>query len=248
MNKKLLAILIAGLLLLTAVSCGDDKPSGDESDTKGSTSADSYMGADTDEWGNTVTAPDSEEVTVPNDNDELNPTFTEISKKVVIITAVATVRDKTIVDENTAIGWPKEGTILDVTGESENWYRITYNEKEAYIAKTVAADASALEGFSKVEGDGEQVVISTGNEGGAVYVRSYPSSESEKSIRATLKEGTVVTRVAVGEKWSRILYEETSETETDAEGNPAKTVKEYYISNDCIKNPADTEASSANAD
>ena len=43
--------------------------------------------------------------------------------------------------------------------------------------------------------------------------------------------------MAVSENWSRIAYEVTSETETDAEGNAVVEIKYYYVSNDCIKGP-----------
>ena len=174
----------------------------------------------------------------------------DVQKEIVVITAVATVRSSTIVSDSTGIGWPSEGTTLTVTGESTNWYRIRYNDADAYIAKSTVADAAGLEGFTPV--DNEQITIATGIEGGAVNVRSYPSSDSTASIRGTLKEGSTATRVAVGEKWSIILFEVVSETETDAEGNAVKTTKRYYISNDCIKTEAaetaetgETEASSA---
>jgi hypothetical protein len=145
------------------------------------------------------------------------------------------------------VGWPQEGKILDVTGESENWYRIDYNvngeTQTCYIAKTVAADASVLDAFTPCEE--EEVEVSEA----AVNVRSYPSTASNNSIRGSLKKGAKVIRVAVSEKWSRIKFEVTSETETDAEGNAVVTVKEYYISNDCITVPGaesesatDTEA------
>jgi uncharacterized protein YgiM (DUF1202 family) len=139
------------------------------------------------------------------------------------------------------VGWPQEGKILDVTGESDNWYRITYNvngeAQTCYIAKTVAADAAILDTFTACEDEEVEIIEA------AVNVRSYPSTASNNSIRGSLKKGTKVIRVATSENWSRIKYEVTSETETDADGKPVVTVKEYYVSNDCIKAPeAATEA------
>ena len=251
MNKKLLTILVAGLLLVSAVACNKNTPpkeTGTETGT-GTTESNSHPG--TDESGNTGTGTTAPTETV-FDPTEPAPTFTAASKDIVVITAVATVRSSTVVNDTTGIGWPKEGTVLTVTGESTNWYRIKYNNADAYIAKSVVGDASALEGFTPVEN--EQIVISTGNEGGAVNVRSYPSTANDKSIRGTLKEGATVTRVAVGEKWSIILYEVVSETETDAQGSAVKVQKKYYISNDCIKSEsaesgtAGTESSTDKAD
>lgn len=232
MNKKLLALLLAGLLVASVTAC--TKPgTGDDTTDSGNTPEDSYIVIGTDENGNDVTdIPTQEPVTDPFDPSESDPTFVDVTKKVVVFTYTATVRSSTVIAENNGVGWPSEGKILDVTGESENWYRITYSvdgeDKECYIAKTVAADASALDGYTDVEEEVEIIVD-------AVNVRSYPSTASEKSVRGSLKKGAKVTRVAVSEKWSRILFEVVSETETDAEGNAKVEIKQYYVSNDCLK-------------
>ena len=232
MNKKLLALLLAGLLVAAMTACQGTKPN-DETTDSGNNPEDSYIVIGTDENGNDVTEiPNQEPVTDPFDPSETNPTFVDVTKKVVVFAGVATVRTSTVLAENNAVGWPSEGKLLDVTGESENWYRITYSvdgeDKECYIAKTVAADAAALDGYTDVE---EEVIITVD----AVNVRSYPSAASNLSVRGSLKKDTKVTRVAVSENWSRILYEVVSETETDAEGNAKVEIKQYYVSNDCLK-------------
>ena len=237
MNKKLLALLLAGLLVASVTAC--TKPgTGDDTTDSGNTPEDSYIVIGTDENGNDVTdIPTQEPVTDPFDPSETDPTFVDVTKKVVVFTYTATVRSSTVIAENNGVGWPSEGKILDITGESENWYRITYpvdgEDKECYIAKTVAADAAALEGYTDVE---EEVEITVE----AVNVRSYPSTASNLSVRGSLKKGTKVTRVAVSEKWSRIFFEVVSETETDAEGNAKVEIKQYYVSNDCLKVVEDT--------
>jgi hypothetical protein len=242
MNKKLLIILTAALLLVSATACnqGATDPK-DTSDTRDPN--ESYIVVPgTDEFGNDVTylqtVPQEPEA---NDPSEQNPTFVDVTKKVVVFTAVATVRTETVLSANNAVGWPQEGKILDVTGESDNWYRINYpvngENQTCYIAKTVAADASVLDAFTACEE--QEVEISEA----AVNVRSYPSTASNNSIRGSLKKGTKVIRIATSENWSRIKYEVVSETETDANGNAKVEIKEYYVSNDCIKVPeAATEA------
>lgn len=232
MNKKLLTLLLAGLLVASMAACTPNKPNDDTTDS-GNTPEDSYIVIGTDENGNDVTEiPSQEPVTDPFDPSESDPTFVDVTKKVVVFTYTATVRSSTVIAENNGVGWPSEGKILDVTGESENWYRITYSvdgeDKECYIAKTVAADASALDGYTDVEEEVEIIVD-------AVNVRSYPSTASNLSVRGSLKKGAKVTRVAVSEKWSRIFFEVVSETETDAEGNAKVEIKQYYVSNDCLK-------------
>lgn len=249
MNKKLIALLLAGLLVAAATACTRTNPNEDTTDGSANNSEDSYIVVGTDAEGNDVTQP----VQTPTpdtsfDPTETNPTFVDVNKKIVVFAAVATVRTSTVVDSNNgnAVGWPSEGKLLDATGESENWYRIDYlvgeETRTCYIAKTVAADAAALEGFTDVAEEEVEVIVS------AVNVRSYPSAEGSLSIRGSLKEGTKVTRVAVSEKWSRILFEVTSETETDAEGNAKVEIKQYYVSNDCIKAPeAATDAATTDA-
>ena len=239
MNKKLIALLLAGLLVASVTACTKPGP-GNETTDSGNNPEDSYIVIGTDENGNDVTEiQNPEPETDPFDPSETNPTFVDVTKKVVVFASVATVRTSTVLADNNAVGWPSEGKILDVTGESDNWYRVTYSvdgeNKDCYIAKTVAADVAATEGFTDVE---EEVEITVE----AVNVRSYPSTASELSIRGSLKKGTKVTRVAVGEKWSRIFFEVVSETETDAEGNAKVEIKQYYVSNDCLKVVENTTA------
>ena len=236
MNKKLLVLLTAALLLVSAAACNQNPEDPQDSDDTRDPNESYIVVPGTDEYGSEVTylEPVTNEPEA-NDPSEENPNFVEVSKKVVVFTAVATVRTSTVLAENNAIGWPQEGKILDVTGESDNWYRINYpvngENQTCYIAKTVAADASVLDAFTACEE--QEVEISEA----AVNVRSYPSTASNHSIRGSLKKGTKVIRVATSENWSRIKYEVVSETETDANGNAKVEIKEYYVSNDCIKVP-----------
>ncbi len=225
MNKKIFAILVSGLVLLSAVACGSDE----DTETTGSESTsdtESHIiinGSDTD--SDTTSDPESETEDPNIDPTEENPVFTDKSMKVVVITWNANIRSQTNLSEGSIAGGAKEGDILTVTGESTNWYRL---EDNLFIAKSVVADAAGLEGFTEVN---EQVVIT----GGSVNLRSYPSSDSDNSIRGSLVEGTVLTRVAVGESWSRVKYEITN-----ADG--VKEEKEYYIYNKYIKTASETDS------
>ena len=242
MNKKLIALLLAGLLVASFTACNDKQGGNEDTSADNADTTDNYIVIGTDEEGNDITeAITQESADTSFDPTETDPVFTDVTKKIVVFASVATVRTSTVLADNNAVGWPSEGRLLDVTGESENWYRITYTvdgeEKECFIAKTVAADADVLDAFTTVEEEEVEITVE------AVNVRSYPSAASSNSIRGSLKKGTKVTRVAVSENWSRIIYEVVSETETDAEGNPVVEIKQYYVSNDCIKAPeAATEA------
>lgn len=242
MKKKLLVILFAGLLMVSATACGGGDTE-DGTDTGIDTSVVIPVGTGdaavvTDDNGNIITTPIDDETRAPDDDliSEENPTFTDVEKTLYVWVATATIRTETIIDTENAVAWPTEGTTLTATGESDNWYRITYEGETRYIAKTVAGDYAAITGMTAV--DNEEIEISAD-----VNVRTYPSTEGgDLTIRGGLKKGDKVTRVAKGETWSCILYEVTSETETDAEGNPAKEFKQYFIINECIKSETTTDA------
>ena len=252
MNKKLLALLLTGLLVAGFAACKKTPATTEESTDASPETTGNYIVIGTDEQGSEVTEPvttaGDEATETEYDPSEDEPVFTDVTKKVVVFASVATVRTSTVLADNNAVGWPKEGRLLDVTGESDNWYRIVYSvngeDHECYIAKTVAADASVLDGFTACDEEVVEIIVD------AVNVRSYPSSASTLSIRGSLKKGATVTRVAVSENWSRIIYEVVSETETDADGNAKVEIMQYYVSNDCIKVPeaATEETTEAPAD
>ena len=234
MKKNILIVLFAGLLLLSAAACAPiNTPSTDTRETN--TAYDPFPGTQESvptTPSETGTSAYVEPATDPvGDNvSEPNAKFADVSKKVIVITAVATVRSDTVIATNNGVGWPKEGTEFDITGESVNWYRLTYAGKTAYISKSVVCDASVLEGFTSVN---DTVEISDN-----VNVRSVPSAASPNSIRGVLMKGTKVARIGVSDKWSIILYEVVSETETDITGQRVKEMKHYYVSNDCLVDPS----------
>lgn len=235
MNKKLIALLLAGILAAAAMTACTAGGNGTETGDGTRDPNESYIVVGTDADGNTVTRveiPTVEPENPANDPSEDNPTFVDVSKKVVVFTYAATVRSSTVVAENNGVGWPSEGRVLDVTGESTNWYRINYNDQVCYIVKTAVADAAVLDTFTEVN---EEVVVSVN----AVNVRSYPSTEGD-NIRGSLKKGATVTRIGISDKWSCILFEVPSEKETDENGNPKMETKHYYVSNDCITLPGET--------
>ena len=226
MNKKLLALLLVGLLAVSFVACNKTSNNPEETSKTTSETTGNYIVVGTDEQGSDVTEPVTSGSTEPEfDPSETNPTFVNVEKKVVVFTNSARIRTATVLTESNVLDFVSEGKILTVTGESENWYRISYTvngeTQTCYIAKTVAADASVLDGFTSIEA--EKVVVNTT----ALYVRSYPSADSEQSIRGTLKEGAEVTRVATNDKWSRILFDVEV---TDADGNKTTETREYYVS------------------
>ena len=246
--KKTLVILFAGLLLVAMTACNND--GGADTETKADTSIQFPVGTDveivtneegepvTDENGDIVYVPSTNETEAPDNVSESNPTITDVQKTICVwVESTANVRSSTVIESGNIIGSVKEGDTLTATGESANWYRIDFHGKVGYVAKTVAGDTAILATFNDVTP--EEIEIS--HDG--VNVRSFPSTAGgDYSVRARLNEGDKVIRVAVGDGWSRIQYEIVSETETDANGQPAKVIKEYYVSNDYIKGEKATTA------
>lgn len=235
MKKRLIALFAATAILLasSATACtkkgqDDSKDSNTEASTVNPFPG-TVDGSDT-AYHEPVSGQEATTKAPEVDNtSEPNAVFTDINKKLFVFTGVATVRTDTVISDTTGCGWPTEGTVLDATGESKNWYRINYGGKTCYIAKSVVIDYAVIQAFTEVN---ETVTISDN-----VNVRSAPSSESGTSIRGVLKKGATVTRVGVSANWSCILYPVVSETETDASGAPKTEYKRYYISNDCIASP-----------
>lgn len=233
MKKNIIAVLFAGLLLLSVTACAPIN--GTITDTEGSDTSYNPFPSQQTTAATTPGEPGTSAYVEPATDaadtvSEPNATFTDVNKKVIVFTAVATVRSSSVIADNNGVGWPKEGTEFDVNGESANWYRLTYAGKTAYIAKTVVCDASLLDGFKSVN---DTVEISDN-----VNVRSVPSAASANSIRGVLKKGTKVARIGVSDKWSIILYEVVSETETDITGRYVTENKHYYVSNDCLVDPS----------
>lgn len=242
MKKKIFVLLFAGLLLLSAAAC----KSGNGGDATGTDTGSNYnpfpeqtrVVEGTDTKGEKVTyyEPVTQAPQPEKNSSEPNAVFTAVNKKITVLAGVATVRNNTIINDETGIGWPKMYTEFTANGESQKWYRITYSGKDAYIAKDCVCDSSVLQGFTDCD-DTVEVKVDMLN------VRSVPSTDSSLSIRGNLLKGQKVSRVGKSDKWSIICFEEE---EKDSSGNTVKVVKHYYVSNDCIGAPtAATEASTA---
>lgn len=242
--KKTLVILLAALLLISITACGNGG-SDTETDTGEGIVFPEGTGVElvtnefgepvTDESGEHVYVPSTEETEAPDVYSEENPTFKDIETNLVVWVG-ANIRSATVLGDN-VIGTVTEGSTLKATGVSEKWYRVDYLGKVGYISKTVAGDSAILATFEDVDPE----VVEITDDG--VRVRTFPSTDGgQNTVFAKLKKGDKVTRVAIGDGWSRIQYEVISETETGADGQPAKVVKEFYVSNDYIKTEATTGA------
>lgn len=242
MKKHLLIILAAGLLLLSATACNkdsdDNKDTDDILDTEETTG--SYFVVETDTNGEYITSaqPGSD-----FDPSEESPEFTAANMEIVIISYTGQVRTSTQIKGDNTVAWPSEGTTYTVTGVSENWYRVKYQDKDCYIAKSIAADASVLATFTAIEGGEMMEVINADT----LNVRSYPSADSDHSIRGQIYRGNKVKRLASNDTWSLIEVELPDEVETDAEGNPVKVVKKCYVKSSFLQAVSATTEAATNA-
>lgn len=243
--KKTLVITLAALLLLSVTACsnnGSETETGVETGTgivfpvgtegEGSTNSQD-TGAETKAPGATVTTEAATEA--PDDISEKDAEFQDI-KATLYFWVGANIRSNTVLDADNIIGTVTEGSILTATGKSEKWYRVDYSGKVGYVSMTVAGDKAILDTFNDVTP--EEVEITEDG----VRVRTFPSVDGgQNTIIAKLNKGDKVTRIAVGDGWSRIQYVVLSESETGADGKPAKETKEYYVSSEYIKSEAATE-------
>ena len=242
MKKNLLIILAAGLLLLSATACnkgtGDDKDTDNNTDTAETTG--SYLVVETDTNGEVITSANNTPDEDDFDPSEESPEFTASNMEIVIISYTAKVRTATVLKEDNVVAWPSEGTTYTVTGVSENWYRVKYQDKDCYIAKTVAADASVLATFTEIAG-GEMMEVVNAD---TLNVRSYPSADSDHSIRGQIRKGDQVKRLAANDSWSLIEVQLPSEDpdETNADGTPMIVTKRCYVKSSYLQAVAASDA------
>lgn len=240
MNKKVLAVLVATLALLSAVGCSssdadEETGSGSESQTTYNNGLFDPSAGTTDDTASPATpivtpgATSTSGITNPGYNTpeedetlEQDPVFTECSLTLRVIARKAAIRSNTVIASSTYAAYAVEGDTLKAIGESKMWYKIQYGEKTYYISKNVVCDADLYAGFTDVN---ETVEISAN-----VYVRSMPQAAKDTySLRGTLTKGTKVTRTGVSSTgWSRIKYTIVDEKTGE------NIEKEYYISSDCI--------------
>lgn len=213
--KKLLVITLAILLMLSLASCngdGKDENTDNSSDdsysvlppTPGSTSDDGDVTTPDDSSSDEDTTP----VTPPESSGPIS--FTSADKTVYVKLENVNVRNAPYVDNSTLVATLHYGHILACTGESESWYRVTYDGKECYIAKSnVTTDNISGNDFTERN---DTVYITTD----AANIRRGPSMDTE--IMGSLKKGDSLIRIGINESWSRVSYD----------GG------EYYISNSVL--------------
>lgn len=219
MKTKLFAVILAGLLLLTATACTGD--GGDATDTSTDTTGTPIIQTNpvvTDKNGNTVTDTNGNAVTeAPNKNQEVeNTEFNEFTGTVYVGIGV-NIREQASATSN-KLGTAAVGTTFKATRENNKWYEITYEGKTAYVSKNAVVDNAIIESMEEIN---DKVVVTAET---SLNLRKIPSGIGEASIVTAVNNSDVLNRIAVGDGWSKVLY-------TDKSGNTT----ECYVSNTYIK-------------
>lgn len=223
MKTKLFAVILAGLLLLSATACTGD--GGGDDTTKGgtpsvTTSSPIVINPTTDENGSIVTTTPE---TQP-DTSETNPTF-ENFEGTVYVGIDTHIRTNTIVEKDSVHAVAKKGDTYTATGVSTNWYRITIDGDTYYISKRGAIDKAVIDTFEDTD---DEVVVTAEV---SLNLRALPSSASE--LMGSVKNGDKLERIAVGDGWSFVRY------------TKGETTIECYVSNKYIKSTSETATTEA---
>lgn len=218
MKTKLFAVILAGLLLLTATACSGGN--GDETDTTDSDNPTvqtrpivNYV---TDEEGKTVTDKEGNAVTeiVTPDDDEEDTTLKKFSGTVYVGLG-ANLREEPDASSD-KVGTARAGETYKATRENNNWYEITVDGETCYITKQAAVDKEIIDSMEEVE---DKVIVTAET---ALNLRKLPSAKAQ--LVTSVSNSAVLNRIAVGDGWSKVLY-------TDKEGETT----ECYVSNKYIK-------------
>ena len=240
MTKRVTALLLAGLILMSAAACSNDGK-GDESESTsgdGLTISTNLMETDTETDADTVenetTEQETNAPTTDSNINEENPSWTEKDCTVVVVTkSVLSVRKGTSTDSE-KLGEVKDGTMLTSDAYSENWYRVSYKATEdseaviGYVSKkyVVEHNQELMDSFEECN---EQVTIVAEI---SLNVRRYPDWDEAKDkndlVCGSLKNGTVVTCVAKADGWYKVQVKTTAEGQVDMKDGTE--TREYYIS------------------
>ena len=185
MKKRIVALLLAGLMSATALaSCrvqGNNNPNGTEPNQNPPTNQ------TTPDPGTNVTPP--------------TITWQDVDKSVLTIKEVKLRKEAN--DTSTAlVSIPKE-TELHCTKQSTSWYYVEYDGQQGYISKASVTEANIL-GTDFVEVDGGSKVMYANAK--TINVRIYPSDADFSSIVGSYSLNQEVTVVATNGTWYRVKY------------------------------------------
>lgn len=138
-----------------------------------------------------------------------------------------------------SLGKLNAGDSVDVTGQSGDWYRIAYNDGEAYVSKNfITGDfltqVVAIAGTS-VENAGQEIESTYGvvTAQGGLKLRKEASINS--NVLTVLSYGTEVTVDRVGNEWIRVITDSEEKGYVSAEFLSVRKGESTSRSNDSAK-------------
>ena len=196
MKKRIVALLLAGLMTTTALASCRAQNSGNPN------------GTEPDQTTPQVTQkPD-------NPDNPYNPPTTWIEKT----QDVYTLKDVTLRKEangtSANLGSIPKETKLTSTKYNANWYYVEYEGNQGYVAAKTNSKPNVTEvnilgtDFVAIEGGSKTMYVNTTT----LYVRLYPSSDNNFSIQIgsyNLNDEVIV--LATNDTWARIQYSETEQ-------------------------------------
>ena len=148
--------------------------------------------------------------TPSNSGNQQTPTTTNKTGTVVNVTSNLRVRSGASTSSST-LGYITNGTKVNITGESGNWYQINYNNKVGYVSKDYISVSGSSSGTSTPSNSGNQQTPATTNKTGTVVnvtsnlrVRSGASTSS--LTLGYLTNGTKVNITGENGNWYQINY------------------------------------------
>ncbi|MBE6694802.1 MAG: hypothetical protein E7589_08560 [Ruminococcaceae bacterium] len=215
MKKRLFALILAGLLLLTATACsggeGDETTTGDSNPIVQTNPIVNV----TDDNGNPVTDDNGNPVTEQQGGEEVDDSEFESFSGTIYVGMGANIRKEPSVDSK-KVGSADAGDTFKATAQNGDWYKITVDGETCYITKQAAIDKAVMDSFEEID---DEVVVTAEV---SLNLRVLPSSKAK--LITSVSNSTKLKRLAVGDGWSLVLY-------TDKNG---KTT-ECYLSNKYIK-------------
>lgn len=209
MKKRLLALLLAGLMTASMASC---VATGNNTNTGGGEGT-----LDLPSQGTTSGNKPGPDIPTPG-------TWKEVDKTVYTFEAATLYADaKTSSAKVASLPAEKE---LHCTLQNSYWSYVEYTEGEetvkGYVSNESLTTVDLLaKTFTAVEG-GEKTMYIAGKKGDTARVRLYPCTDDFSKVMATLTWNTPVTVVSENGDWSRIAYE--------VDGN----TKYYFISSNLL--------------
>ena len=235
-KKRVLALLMAGIILVAATTACSNNPEENESTTGNGMTVGTGLVDPTDTLEDETGDPSNPSKnpgssSTNTDINETNPSWTEKAGTVVVISKTAVNVRKDTSTDSEVLGTVKDGDPLEATKYSDNWYCVTYEGETGYISRRRVVEADKALEDSFVEYSAEITVTAETS----IWIRRYPVIPEESALKkdlekhllcGTLDHGEKVTCVAKGDGWYKVEFKTDKEGTVDKDGTETRT---YYI-------------------